>query len=596
MRGLVLGWCVALASGLSGVQPRPLVSQAGHLPIFRDATIVAVTGQSGGTIVRGPGQIVVQPQQPARDTRAALPPGTGRISGHATDSVTGTAVRRATVRLIESGSRETRTVTTNADGRFEFLGLRPGGYQVLVTKSGYVNWSYNQKHPNESAPPFQLADAQSLEQIDVRLPRGGVVTGQIVDEFGEPVADALVSAMQHVFTPSGSRLMALGRAGQSNDIGEFRISGLPPGEYFIAAAGPPRFLSPLERDDSDRSGYAMSFYPGVTDTAAAQAVRVAIGQTLGGVSISLIPARTALVSGTVFDDEGLPVRSGMVLAQQRSRSGPGGVSTSIREDGSFTLSGVAPGSYLIRSSPVMNGPAGPTPRFLAVAAVTVSGDDLAGIRVAPRPPIRISGRLLIDPGAASEFRPRAVRVIATSLDDLPFSAPNQSPEPVRDDGTFSTQALEGAHVLRVAGLAPGWLVRRVLWRGVDVTDRLNVPADGVEDLDIEVTNRAPTFTGRVMTSDGKETRDFVVVVFPQDDALWSTARMTRQTLARADAQGRFTLRTLPEGDYYAIALDHLGNGQSYDPAFLESIRRRATRVTLREGDTQALDLTLQVAP
>lgn len=62
--------------------------------------------------------------------------------------------------------------------------------------------------------------------------------------------------------------------------------------------------------------------------------------------------------------------------------------------------------------------------------------------------------------------------------------------------------------------------------------------------------------------------------------------------ARPDQQGRFTIRGLPPGRYVAIAVGYLQPGEERDPDALEAWRKGATRLTLSEGETHALDLKL----
>ena len=69
------------------------------------------------------------------------------------------------------------------------------------------------------------------------MPRGSVIAGRIVDEFGEPVADATVSRRCASSGPSGRRrLVNAGRIAQTNDLGQFRMYGLPPGDYYVSAS------------------------------------------------------------------------------------------------------------------------------------------------------------------------------------------------------------------------------------------------------------------------------------------------------------------------------------------------------------------------
>jgi hypothetical protein len=206
---------------------------------------------------------------------------------------------------------------------------------------------------------------------------------------------------------------------------------------------------------------------------------------------------------------------------------------------------------------------------------------------------------VIDPAGAQSFQPDRVRFIVTPVDptaNIMMGGPPPPPEPVRSDGTFSIQAMQGPGVVRLTGGVPGWVITRITASGTDVTDRIEVPGGGLDDLLIELSSRAPTVTGRVANARGEATSDFVTLIFPQEEESWSTTGATRQAIGRPDPQGRYTIRSMRPGNYYLIAVDHLEPGQSYDPAFLESIRTSAVRVTLNEGDNQTLDLKLVVPP
>src|SRR5205807_824498 len=67
------------------------------------------------------------------------------------------------------------------------------------------------------------------------LPRGSVVTGRIVDEFGEPMPEVQVAAMRYQFIQGRRQLTPAGRFASTNDIGEFRLFGLSPGQYYLSA-------------------------------------------------------------------------------------------------------------------------------------------------------------------------------------------------------------------------------------------------------------------------------------------------------------------------------------------------------------------------
>jgi Carboxypeptidase regulatory-like domain len=253
--------------------------------------IFVSSGDSGlfGGVVANPGQA------PPRDNQQAKS-GTAIVRGRVVAGDSGQPLRKAQVRImsnISPGSTqlpESRLVTTDASGRYEFKELPAGRYNLTASKGVYVSLQYGQLRPFEPGKPLEILDGQALERIDFALPRGSVITGRVVDEFGEPVSEVQVSAMRYQYTPAGRQLAMAGRQATTNDIGEYRLFALAPGDYYVSATL--RGANTFERTD-DRSGYAPTYYPSTADTASAQRLTVGVGQTLSEISISLLPIRTA---------------------------------------------------------------------------------------------------------------------------------------------------------------------------------------------------------------------------------------------------------------------------------------------------------------
>ena len=63
-------------------------------------------------------------------------------------------------------------------------------------------------------------------------------------------------------------------------------------------------------------------------------------------------------------------------------------------------------------------------------------------------------------------------------------------------------------------------------------------------------------------------------------------------MQRPDQQGEFQIKGLPPGDYLIIAVDYVQDGMWNDPEYLESIRRHAERMTLKEGESRSISLKL----
>ena len=59
---------------------------------------------------------------------------------------------------------------------------------------------YGQRRAFEAGSrSLELASGQSVTNVQFNLPRGGVITGRITDEFGEPVAATNVRVMKHQY-------------------------------------------------------------------------------------------------------------------------------------------------------------------------------------------------------------------------------------------------------------------------------------------------------------------------------------------------------------------------------------------------------------
>jgi hypothetical protein len=85
------------------------------------------------------------------------------------------------------------------------------------------------------------------------------------------------------------------------------------------------------------------------------------------------------------------------------------------------------------------------------------------------------------------------------------------------------------------------------------------------------------------------------VIFSRDRQRWESPSRSVRT-ARSDQEGRFQIRGLPSGEYFACAIDIIEPGQESDPEFLDRIQTLAARFSLAEGESKTLNLKLNPAP
>lgn len=548
-----------------------------------------------------PAQVVTRPtpgqpgprMPPPRDPSKPAETGTAVIRGRVIGGDSGQPLRRAIVRLGGEGLQEGRTTTTDEQGRYEFRELPAGRLTLMATKGGYVLMQYGQRRPEESGRPLELADGQVLQGVDFNLPRGGVVTGRITDEFGEPLPEVSVRVMRHRYIEGRRQLVPVmfGMMPRTDDQGRYRAYGLPPGEYYVNATLEGGMFWGAQSDT--RSGFAPTYYPGTPVVAEAQRVRVTAGSENASVSFALVPARTVEIMGTVTDSQGRPLTGGFIMVQD----GPAGSMSfsmrgggQVRPDGTFRIGNLSAGEYVLHVNTAM-GPIDDEAESAAVP-VSVGNEDLTGLSIVTSRNARVTGQLVSETGTVPPGRPAEFMVFVMPAE--PAAMMRGGGVTVKDDWTFEGRVPADMPVLIRQGRFPdGWTLKSVLHDGVDVIDaglhlRSGESADG---LQLVISDRSSTISGAVTDDRGAPARDYVVVVFPEDATRWS-ARSRHIALARPDQQGRFELKRLPAAQYVAVALESIEEGQQGDPEFLQEIRGYATPFQLADGEQKALSLRL----
>jgi Carboxypeptidase regulatory-like domain len=525
---------------------------------------------------------------PPRDASAQT--GTAIIRGHVFDAANGQPLRKAQIRAFSPELRDSRLATTDANGAYEFKDLAAGRYSLNASKGSYVGLSYGQTRPLEPGKLLEVRNAQLLDKVDFSLPRGAVITGRVVDEFGEPVADVQVAAMRTQYLQGRRQLMPAGRNGTTNDIGEFRLYGLPPGQYAVSATY--RVNSGSNEVSNDRSGYAPTYYPGTTNSGEAQRITVGVGQKISDLNIALLPTRLARISGTAVDSEGKPLATGILMMMQTGSVGFNMTSGGqLRPDGTFVIGNVAPGDYVVRVMPMNGG--GPNPSTeLVQTDLSVAGEDINDVRLVGVKPSKVTGRIIPAPSQASNPNFSAIQLVAAPFVQQPLGG--GGPTRVNDDGTFEMSVPPGKANIRMNPIGPfaNTRIKSVRLNGVDMIDTgIDFrPNEDVTGLEIELTTQLSSAGGVVTDARGNAVKDYTVITFARDREKWGPGSRYLNG-GRPDQDGKYKV-FLPPGDYYAIALDYVEQGTQTDPEFLERLKGRATEFSINEGETRVVDLKL----
>jgi carboxypeptidase family protein len=519
---------------------------------------------------------------------------TARIRGTVFAGDTGKPLAGAIVTLVNTratnpAERQGRWIRTDADGRWDAQDVSAGAYTLSVSKAGYLKIEYGQKRPFERGKMLEVRAGQLLDKIDIALPRGGAITGRVFDEFGDPAATVFVRALRQRYvdgrrelTPLAEALEGLANGGGdiTDDLGQFRIYGLAPGDYFVSAA----FNPPGEA--ATALGYPPVYYPGTPSAGEARRIRIGLGEETQNINVALVSARYALVSGTVMNSLNQPVSASIQLATSDPVAGASLAPMRTAPNGTFTLRNVPPGEYRLHVYDVR--PAAGTPEFASVPLV-ISGEDVTALAISTAPGAVANGRVVVEDGAtlnALVF----VRSVTTLAGAPTFS---NSSVGVNPDLTFEIAGLAERQTFRTGMLPDGWFLKSVRHEGVDITDSGYDfrPGQRVSGIEIRLTRRATTLSGTVQDDSGNPVGDYTVVAFSANPDRWGhQTRFVRSV--RPDQGGKFTMRALPPDQYFVIALEYVETGQEFDPEQLGNWKPLATTVELRDGEAKTLSLKL----
>jgi len=538
--------------------------------------------------------------RPARDTPAQRRPTeelptaviTGRVI--ATD---GTPLLRARVMARSDELRVGRIARTDEGGRYEIRDLQAGRYTVTATRSGFITLSYGQRRPRERGTPIELATGSRLSRIDFALPPGSVITGRVLDETGEPLVGADVTALQDSYR-RGSRTLAREGADRTDDRGVYRIFGLMPGEYYIRAEvwqerggrGRRGFVIE-EQEEPFTFDYAPGYYPGGSTPSSSGELHLEVGQELTNIDFAVQLVASVKVEGIVNGPDGWPADDGVLALVSDDGTGFRDLTeTRIAPDGSFSLSRIVPGRYRL----VATGRAtGSSDRLSAMLPLTVGGTDLENLVVRLSRGPDLTGQVMVEGSAPLPPEDLTdLRIRAIGIDDAGFR--RDADEEPEIDGTFTIEGVPpGPLVVAVDRLPTGWGLARVELGGRDVTD---LPIDywalrDVPPLTVRLTDRLTRLTGTIRDAMGRALTDFTVVVFPRSEVLWNP--LSRRIDARRPAlDGTYTFEGLPEGEYLLAVTDFVETGAWTDEGFLKRIRPTAVPITLGPGELRTQDVTV----
>lgn len=522
------------------------------------------------------------------------------IAGTVVSANTGQPLKKATVFLTQKSpktddsSEHTLNATTDAAGHFSIDHIPPGRYDLVVDRTDYLASHYGQDQPDKPGATLSLAPGQKMTDLLFRLNRMGIITGRVQDEDGDPVREANVTVMYHTTVRGKPKIEDAG-SDKTNDLGEYRIVDLAPGNYSILAS-PPNDSWRESPQPSDV--YLPTYYSGTTESARASTVEVKSGDEISGIDFIFQPKppiRTYKIHGHVLNSlTEYPEAQTMVMLFPRrgalAQLDPAESSFGIDQKqsrldaktGDFEFKEVVPGEYVVTAFSF----AGGRPR-MARQRVDVVATDVDSVSLVLARGIDIPGRMTLEGKSATALSDVTVRL---SSEDEGFGG--QGEAKVQPDGSFSLKETgDGSYSLWVSSKCQECYLKSATANGVDVlAEGVQVTSGtGPASIAIVYSSNTGTLSGAVTAKDDLPAPGAMVVLIP---VAASHLKPNQYETSTTDQYGRFEIHGVPPGHYNAFAWEKVSDDAYGDSEFLKPFENMAEALDIAANEQKTVQLKM----
>jgi hypothetical protein len=473
----------------------------------------------------------------------------------------------------------TKTATTDADGRFTVTAIPPGRYLVTATRTLFF------RSRRDSGPAvLTLAEGQRLTGVQILLSPTSVIAGRVVDDKREPLRSVRVDALR-LELRDGLRTWVTAGQSTTDDRGEYRLFNLTPGTYYVRAT---------------QNGMAPLYYPGLPDSQNAVPVSVDAGAEAGAIdlemrrtpeySLQLTLGGVAPGSNATFT---IRRRSSLANEQQPSRA-------EMLSGNTYRIGQLAAGTYdlFVQAN---SAAVGGVPRALTNAAsipVTITNGNLDLGTIAIPPTVAVTGRLLVPDPLPSPLAPERLVLTMRALDLAgPIAAAargNTTPPGINSDGSFALpNVAAGRYQLQLTGLPPDTYLISARDGAREVLDTGFTVTGGQSPLELTVggPGSVGSVIGTVVNALGRPVSSSTVWLVPGPERRGNPAAFRTTT---TDQSGNFSIRSVLAGDYRVLGWEDVEPGAYMDPEFLKGFETRGESVKVQRGSQNTV--TVRVIP
>jgi len=547
------------------------------------------------------------------------PPEKCTISGTVVNYVTGEPLDKVDIVAEPAGRGGGNPGAARSDrnGHFVLSELDPGSYRLKGVRNRFLDSYYGARRAESTGIPLVLESGQAIKDLRFKLLPFGVIAGTIRDPEGEPLARATVTAVR-VKYENGRRKVKVVDAAFTDEAGQYRITGLAPGRYYVRADPKPKGSGALDgimlfgmdvgTFTTDAGNFDVpvgpqtqillpALYPGVQSPDGAHSVDVEAGGRVTGIDIAVPRSGTVTVKGHISVPE--KSHAGVIALSRGQWIGNSldtRLFTTADEHGDFTFPGVPQGSYTLTANAVgelrsgsegvvVDGPnvfAGGNRNYTADMPLEVGTTPVEGVHVVVNAPTEVTGHLVL----AGDKGP----VVAGNIQFDDGTAQNRVAE--LHDGDFSTYLPPRPYQVYLGIPMPPQesplVLRSAKWAGRDIlTEGLTITGAGKVTLELVLAPDGGKVDGVTLDAEDKPVAGAKIVLIAESKY---QARNDRYFEADTDQYGHFEIDGVAPGEYKAYAWEDVEPGIWRDPDFMKALETKGEPLTIKTGGHESVKL------
>ena len=520
-----------------------------------------------------------------------IPDSTGVVTGIVRRADTGQPIPEAQVVLASPAESVdqamTRATLTDPNGKFTIKGVMPGQYVVITQSEGHFSLS-GESASNQARKDVRVSEGQQTDAGVLELIRGATISGRVTGPEGQPLTGAIVQALRPSYIRGRLAFTAF-KSTRTDDLGEYRLFWLPPGEYYIRGQYRMGSQQTPER-------YLKVFFPGIAEEDAAPPILVNGGAEVAGIDVRVpvTPISGFRIAGRVIsagDPADLRVTAVYVIPRDRRVALVDDDSDRFQNQatdvsgGNFEVHNVIPGAYNLF---VLTNDG----NVLPSVPLDVVDRNIENVAATVEPGVDLHGRVTLDGGKPGDrFSKNSIQL--ATLDQLPGVGRQRFPiNPDIETGEFVLRnMLPGRYVLQLAAFrAPDIYVADARIGQDSVFDSgFTIGGESQESLEVVMKSQGGIVSGKVLDSTRLRPAFYTTVVLVPESSRRQNLALYRQTISE---NGTFTFNAVPPGAYKLFAWGSVIPGAWENNLFLQRFETRGVAISVDAGLEKNAQLTV----